>query len=133
MISLAVGVLASGAVDVDRIEFTGLHRVSLDEAIEAVSIRAGDAMPLVDTSEAEESLQKLPWIDNAQCTQAMAGHRGSRDHRAPSNRAGVAGSADVGARRHRRSRPHRGPCRPTEAAAPVGDSRGSRCGRLPVR
>ncbi len=73
MISLAVGVLASGAVDVDRIEFTGLHRVSFDEAIEAVSIRAGDAMLLINTSEAAESLQELPWIDNAQVRRRWPG------------------------------------------------------------
>ena len=64
-VSVAAAMLVLGAVDVDRIEFTGLHRVSFDEALEAVSIRPGDAMPLIDTSAAEESLRKLPWIGDA--------------------------------------------------------------------
>ncbi len=72
-IALAIGVLASGAVDVDRIEFTGLHRVSFDEAIDAVGIHSGDAMPLIDTSEAEASLRKLPWIENARVRRQWPG------------------------------------------------------------
>ena len=72
-IALAVGMLASGAVDVDRIEFTGLHRVSFDEAIDAVGVRVGDSMPLINTTGAEESLRQLPWVGNARVRRKWPG------------------------------------------------------------
>lgn len=65
--------LSSGAIDVDRIEFGGLHRTSLDDATEAVGISIGDALVFVDTREAEASLRTLPWVDDARVRKRWPG------------------------------------------------------------
>lgn len=63
--SAAAVLLAAGAFDVDRIRFSGLHRVSLDEAERAAGIRVGDFMGTVDVDRAERSLEGLPWVSGA--------------------------------------------------------------------
>ncbi|WP_420609404.1 cell division protein FtsQ/DivIB [Candidatus Poriferisodalis sp.] len=57
--------LAAGTFQVDRIHFSGLHRVSYDEAYEAADIRPGDFMGTLDAGEAERSLESLPWVADA--------------------------------------------------------------------
>jgi cell division protein FtsQ len=64
--SVASILLALGAFEVNRIHFSGLHRVSYDEASGAAGIHAGDFMATLDTGAAERSLEDLPWIDEAQ-------------------------------------------------------------------
>lgn len=66
-------VLTGGATDVDRIEFGGLHRTSLDEATEAVGISIGDALVFIDAQEAEASLRTLPWVDDARVRKRWPG------------------------------------------------------------
>ena len=63
--ALAAALLMAGIFDVDRVDFSGLHRVSYDEAGQAVGIGVGDFMVTLDTGEAEQSLEALPWIAEA--------------------------------------------------------------------
>lgn len=63
--SLAAVLLAAGTFEVDRVHFSGLHRVSYDEAYRAVDIEPGDFMGTLGTGEAERSLEALPWIADA--------------------------------------------------------------------
>lgn len=63
--SVGTILLAAGTFEVDRIRFSGLHRVSYDEAYEAADIRVGDFMGTLDTGEAERSLEGLPWVADA--------------------------------------------------------------------
>ena len=64
-VSVAAILLAAGAFGVDRLHFSGLHRVSYDEAYEAAGISAGDFMGTLDTGGAEQSLEDLPWVAEA--------------------------------------------------------------------
>ncbi len=63
--SVATILLAAGTFEVDHIHFSGLHRVSYDEANKAADIRIGDFMGTLDTGEAERSLEELPWVADA--------------------------------------------------------------------
>ena len=63
--SLAAILFAAGTFEVDQIRFSGLHRVSYDEAYQAAGIGAGDFMATLDTARAERSLADLPWVDDA--------------------------------------------------------------------
>lgn len=57
--------LAAGTFEVERVRFSGLHRVSYDEAYQAAGIRPGDFMGTLRVSEAERSLEDLPWVADA--------------------------------------------------------------------
>lgn len=63
--AVATILLAAGTFETDRIHFSGLHRVSYDEAYEAADIRPGDFMGTLDTGGAERSLESLPWVADA--------------------------------------------------------------------
>jgi len=63
--AVATILLAAGTFETDRIHFSGLHRVSYDEAYEAAGIRPGDFMGTLDTGGAERSLESLPWVADA--------------------------------------------------------------------
>ncbi len=63
--SAATIIFAAGTFAVDRVHFSGLHRVSYDEAHEAAGIRSGDFMGTLDTGEAEQALEELPWVAHA--------------------------------------------------------------------
>ena len=58
--------ISAGAFDVDRVDFSGLHRVSYDEAYRAADIRPGDFMGTLDTASARDGLGDLPWVLSAQ-------------------------------------------------------------------
>ena len=62
---LGTVLLMAGAFDVDRIRFRGMHRVSYDEAHQAVGIRVGDFMATLNAGRAEESLEAVPWVADA--------------------------------------------------------------------
>ncbi len=64
--SAATALFAAGTFAVDRIHFSGLHRVSYDEAYEAADIHVGNFMATLDAGEAEGSLERLPWVAEAQ-------------------------------------------------------------------
>lgn len=63
--SIATILLAADTFDVNRIHFSGLHRVSYDEAYEAAGVRNGDFMGTLDTGGAERALEELPWVADA--------------------------------------------------------------------
>lgn len=63
--AVATILLAAGTFETDRIHFSGLHRVSYDEAYEAAGIGPGDFMGTLDTGGAERSLESLPWVADA--------------------------------------------------------------------
>ena len=63
--SLAAILLAAGTFEVDRVHFSGLHRVSYDEAYRAAGIEPGDFMGTLGTGEAERTLEAVPWIADA--------------------------------------------------------------------
>lgn len=63
--AVATILLAAGTFETDRVHFSGLHRVSYDEAYEAAGIRPGDFMGTLDTGGAERSLESLPWVADA--------------------------------------------------------------------
>lgn len=63
--SIAAVLLAAGTFEVDRIDFSGLHRVSYDEAYQTAGVRPGDFMGTLDTGQAERSLKDLPWVADA--------------------------------------------------------------------
>ena len=58
--------IAAGAFDVERVDFSGLHRVSYDEAYRAAGIRPGDFMGTLDAEGARDALAELPWIRSAE-------------------------------------------------------------------
>ena len=58
--------IAAGAFEVDRVDISGLHRVSYDEAYQAADIRPGDFMGTLDADGAQEALGELPWVRSAQ-------------------------------------------------------------------
>ncbi len=66
--SAAAVLFAAGAFEVERIRFSGLHRVSYDEALAAAGIRVGDFMGTLDAGRAEHSLEALAWIAEARVT-----------------------------------------------------------------
>ena len=63
--SLVAILLAAGTFEVGRIHFSGLHRISYDEAYRAAGIEPGDFMVTLGTGEAERALEALPWIADA--------------------------------------------------------------------
>lgn len=65
--------IAAGAFDVDRVDFSGLHRVSYDEAYRAADIRPGDFMGTLDTGGASEALSELPWVRSAEIQRRWGG------------------------------------------------------------
>lgn len=63
--SLAAILYAAGTFEVDSVHFSGLHRVSYDEAYRAAGIEPGQFMGTLGTGEAERSLEAVPWIADA--------------------------------------------------------------------
>lgn len=57
--------VAAGAFEVDRVDFSGLHRVSYDEASRAAGIGPGDFMGTLDSEGARDALGELPWVLSA--------------------------------------------------------------------
>lgn len=66
-VALGAGVIvfAVGALEVNRIDMTGLHRVSYDEALDAIDVRVGDFMLTLDSEAAGRALKELPWVLDA--------------------------------------------------------------------
>ena len=73
MLLSSVIAIAAGAFDVDRVDFSGLHRVSYDEAYRAADIRRGDFMGTLDTGGAQDALGALPWIRSAEVRRRWGG------------------------------------------------------------
>lgn len=65
--------IAAGAFDVDRVDFSGLHRVSYDEAYRAAGIKPGDFMGTLDADGAREALSGLPWVRSAEIRRRWRG------------------------------------------------------------
>ena len=65
--------IAAGAFDVDRVDFSGLHRVSYDEAYRAGGIRPGDFMGTLDAHGARDALSELPWVRSAEIRRRWRG------------------------------------------------------------
>ena len=65
--------VAAGAFDVDRVDFSGLHRVSYDEAYRAADIKPGDFIGTLDVDGARDGLGELPWVRSAQIRRRWGG------------------------------------------------------------
>lgn len=73
LLTSGVIAIAAGAFDVDRVDFSGLHRVSYDEAYRAAGIKPGDFMGTLDADGAREALSELPWVRSAEIRRRWTG------------------------------------------------------------
>jgi cell division protein FtsQ len=71
--AVAVGVVFSPLLDVDRIAVTGITGARVDEVRAATGVERGEPLLLVDTGSVEARVEALPWVAQARAARHFPG------------------------------------------------------------
>lgn len=73
LVGALVAVAFSGALDVDRIEVTGVVRGEVAPIVATSGIESGDPLVAVDGSDVEDAVGGLPWVDEVAVSRSWFG------------------------------------------------------------